>query len=208
MTETDAPGWDAIDAALARWYPDVEPRHAGFHPPPGFAGAGLQGCSAFSAEGHWHYVTYGLSELYRPGAEADPEWSGWGFELTFRLARGTEAEPPQWPFAMLNQLAKHVNANEVLLEPGHRIDLRQPITGHPHLPDAPPTELTVYALKLDPQLGRIDTANGKVDFLQAVGVSSAEKAAMLETSTADVLAVLAEGNPLLVTDPHRRTRVG
>ena len=204
MTETDdAPGWDAIDAALAQLYPDMEPRHVGYFPPPGFQGAGLQGCSAYPADGHWHYITYGLSELYQPGAEGDLEWSGWGFELTCRVVRGTEAEPPQWPFAMLNELAKHVNTNKVVLEPGHRIDLRQPITGHPHLPDAPPSELTVYALTLDPQLGRIDTPNGKVEFLQAVGVSSREKADMLETSTAAVLAGLTEDNPLLITDPHR-----
>ncbi|VVJ17432.1 Uncharacterised protein [Amycolatopsis camponoti] len=205
VTETeDAPGWDAIDAALAQLYPDVEPRHVGYFPPRGFQGAGLQGCSAYPADRHWHYITYGLSELYQLAPEADPEWSGWGFELTCRTVRGTETEPPEWPFAILNQLAKHVNTNDVLLEPGHRIDLRQPITGHPHLPDAPPSELTVYALTLDPQLGCIQTPNGKVTFLQAVGVSSREKTRMLETSTAAVLTDLAESNPLYITDPHRQ----
>jgi hypothetical protein len=204
MTEIDAPGWDAIDAALSPLYPGVEPRHVGYHPPRGFVGGALQGCSAYLADGHWHYVTYGLSELYQPGPEDDPEWSGWGFELTCRVVRGTETEAPGWPFSMLNELAKHVNTNKVLLEAGHRIDLQQPITGHPHLPDAPPTDLTVYALTLDPQLGSIDTPNGKVEFLQAVGVSSPEKAEMLETSTAAVLTRLAEGNPLLITDPHRQ----
>jgi hypothetical protein len=202
--DDDAPGWDAIDAALAPLYPGLQPRHVGYMPPPGLGGMGLQGCSAYPADGHWHYVTYGLSELYQRGPEDDPEWSGWGFELTYRVARGTETEPPQWPFGMLNELAKHVNTDKVLLEPGHRIDLGQPITGHPHLPDAPPSELTVYALTLDPQLGRIDTPNGKVEFLQAVGVSSREKGVMVETSTATVLTGLAEGNPLLITDPHRQ----
>ncbi|MFC0542287.1 hypothetical protein [Kutzneria chonburiensis] len=51
MTEIEAPGWDAIDA-----------RHVGYHPPKGFVGGALQGCSAYPAEGHWHYITYGLSE--------------------------------------------------------------------------------------------------------------------------------------------------
>ena len=38
---------------------------------------------------HWHYVTYGFTELYEKKSE-DPEVSGYGFELTFRLKRGKE----------------------------------------------------------------------------------------------------------------------
>lgn len=205
MTDTDeAPGWHAIDAALAALYPGVKPFHVGYMPPPALGGTGLQGCSAYPNDGHWHYVTYGLSELYRRGPDDDPAWSGWGFELTCRVARGSEDQPPGWPFSALNVLATYVNTEKALLEAGHHIDLRRPITGHPDVTDAPPSELTVYALTLDPQLGRIDTPNGTVEFLQAVGVSSREKAAMVESGTAVVLAGLAEHNPLLVTDPHRR----
>ena len=204
VTDTEeAPGWDAIDTALAPLYPEAEPFHVGYFPPRGFEGGALQGCSAYPAEGHWHYVTYGLSELYAPGEDADPEWSGWGFELTLRVPRGDEQQPPQWPYAMLQQVAKYVNGNKVLLEDGHRVDFRQPITGHPHLEDAPATGLTVFAFTADPQLGTIDTPNGKVTFLQAVGVTAEEKTAMVESRTADVLARLAAGNPLLVTDPGR-----
>ncbi|MGC7096348.1 suppressor of fused domain protein [Amycolatopsis lurida] len=104
--------------------------------------------------------------------------------MTFRLTkRPDEHEAPGWPFSVLNQLAQHVNTNKVLLEPGHRIDLRQAITGYPHLPEAPATELTVFALIVDSQLGAIDTPNGKVVFLQAVGVTAREKAAMVGSST-------------------------
>ncbi|MBN6039972.1 suppressor of fused domain protein [Amycolatopsis sp. 195334CR] len=204
MTDTDeAPGWDAIDLALNAWYEGITPHHVGYQPPAAFS-ANLQGCSAYPAADHWHYVTYGLSELYHPGPNDDPEWSGWGFELTFRPARRPdEVQAPGWPFGVLNQLAKHVNTNKVLLEPGHRIDLGQPITGHPHVPDAPATGLTVFALTVDPQLGTIDTPHGKVVLLQAVGVTAQEKAVMLESSTAAVLEELAARNPLLITDPAR-----
>jgi len=42
---------------------------------------------------HWHFVTYGFSELYEKEKE-DPEHSGFGFELTFRLAKADrETEP-------------------------------------------------------------------------------------------------------------------
>jgi len=197
-----SPGWDAIDAAAGRLYGQAVPRHVGYQPPAAFS-TNLQGCSAYAAAGHWHYLSYGLSELYVPPADADPAVSGWGFEFTLRLSRGTETEPPGWPFTMINELAKHVNGNQAPILPGDRVDLRTAITGHPSLPDAPPTGLTVFAFTVDPELGQIQTPNGAVIFLQAVGVTAAEKERMLATSTADVLGELASTNPLLITDPSR-----
>jgi hypothetical protein len=196
-----APGWEAIDAALAPLYPGIEPRHVGYMPPAAFS-ANLQGCSAYPAAGHWHYVTYGLSELYAKDPESDPDWSGWGFELTLRVVRGTEEQAPGWPFTVLNQLANFINTQGVLVADGHRMDFTQPITGYPHT-DGPDTGLTVFAFSVDPELGTIDSPNGKVTFLQAVGVTAEEKARMLASSTDDVLRDLAAPNPLLVTDPAR-----
>jgi Suppressor of fused protein (SUFU) len=196
-----APGWDAIDTALRTLYPGVEPRHVGYVPPAALSN-NLQGCSAYPAAGHWHYVTYGLSELYTPGAEDDPEWSGWGFELTLRVVRGGEAEAPGWPFTVLNHLANFINAQGVLVEDGHRMDLRQPITGYPNT-DGPDTALTVFAFTVDPQLDTIDTPNGRVVFYQAVGVTAEEKTRMQESSTRHLLDQLAGSNPLLITDPAR-----
>jgi hypothetical protein len=202
VTEVDdsAPGWDAIDAALAERYGDQEPRHVAYGVPGPFS-HNLQGCSAYAADDHWHYVTYGLSELFERREDADPAWSGWGFELTMRVPRGDEAEAPDWPFTMLNEVAKYVNGKRVLLEPGHRLDFRQPVTGHPAVEGAPATGLTVFAFAVDPELGRIDTPNGAVVFLQAVGVTAAEKEWMVAGSTDGVLADL--GDPLMRTDPSR-----
>ena len=192
----DAPGWDAIDAALAARYGDQQPRHDGS----GVPAPHLQACSAYAADGHWHYVTYGLSELFEPIPGADPEVSGWGFELTMRVPRVDE-EPPRWPFRMLDEIAQYVNDSRSLLAPGHRLDFRQPVTGHPGIEDAPATGLTVFAFAVDPELGEIDTPNGRVVFLQAVGVTAEEKGWMLASSTAGVLAD--RGDPLLLTDPSR-----
>ncbi|WBB65367.1 suppressor of fused domain protein [Micromonospora sp. WMMD812] len=199
--EHAAPGWDAIDAALSLLYPGVEPRHVGYLPPAAFS-ANLQGCSSYPAAGHWHYVTYGLSELYTPGPDDDREWSGWGFELTLRVVRGSEDEAPGWPFTVLNHLANFINGQGVLVEDGHRMDLRQPVTGHPHT-DGPDTGLTVFAFTVDPQLDTIDTPNGKVTFYQAVGVTPEEKTRMQQASTRQVLDQMTGSNPLLVTDPAR-----
>jgi Suppressor of fused protein (SUFU) len=197
-----APGWDALDVALTAHYGPDPAQHVGYVPPAAVS-ANLQGCSAYAAGDLWVYVTYGLSELYERRPEDDPEWSGWGFELTLRIPRGLEPGPPGWPFTMLNEVAKHINTKAVLLEPGHRFEFASPVTGYPHTPDGPDTGLTVFAFTVDPELGEVETLNGKVRFLAAVGVTAAEKQQMLDTSTADVLARLAAVNPLLVTDPAR-----
>lgn len=198
----EAPGWEAIDAALRPLYGDQAPRHIGYMPPAALS-TNLQGCSAYQAEDHWHYISYGLSQLYHPGPQDDPEVSGWGFELSLRVPLGDDNHAPGWPFTMLNELAKHVNGNRVRLEPGDRIDLQAPITGYPHTPDGVPTELTVFAMTVDPQLGTIHTANGRLTFLQAVGVTQHEKDRMITESTAAVLDELAQTSSLLITDPGR-----
>src|SRR5262245_58672455 len=93
-----APGWHAIDAACERLYPDqTEPLHVASAPHPPIGEGLIYGISAYRAKdpAHWHFVTYGFSELYAKESD-DPEVSGWGFELTFRLARGREELPPNW----------------------------------------------------------------------------------------------------------------
>ena len=53
---------------------------------------------------HWHYVTYGFSELYAKES-SDAATSGYGFELTFRLAaeaaENADSTPPVWPMNLL-----------------------------------------------------------------------------------------------------------
>jgi hypothetical protein len=199
--EVSSPGWDALDAALAPHYGADPTRHVGFTPPPAFS-TNLQGCSAYAAEGHWMFVTYGLSDLFGTEPRSEPGPSGHGFELTMRVRRGDEPVPPDWPFAMLNELGKQVRGKGVPIKPGDRVDLRAPVTGHPQS-DGPPSELTVFAFRLDPVLKPIETPQGTVRFVQVVGVTAAEKAEMLTTSTDGVLMQLSRGDPLLVLDPAR-----
>lgn len=175
----------------------------GYEPAAAFS-SNLQGCSAYAADGHWHYVTYGLSELYLPEPGDDRTVSKWGFEFSFRLAAEGQEPAPEWPFRVLNRLANFVNEGRLAVAPpGTRINLGGPITGHPDVAAAPTTELTTFAVALDPQLGAIDTDNGRVAFLLLVGVTDAERDAMMASSTATVLETLAVGNELLVTDVRR-----
>ncbi|MGW5050795.1 suppressor of fused domain protein [Actinokineospora sp. NPDC004072] len=192
MTDLDeAPGWDAIDAALADLYPGVAPRHVGY-PPGVHLGSGLQGCSAYPTDEFWHYVSYGLTELWGKDAGSDPQWSGWGFELTMRVRRHPGQDlAPGWPFSLLEHLARFVREQRVLLAGGHVVDLRQPLTDG--------TALTAVAFAADPELGSMETVNGRVDFLTAVGITAAELAALHEGTWS--LADLAD--PMLLTDPAR-----
>ncbi len=129
--------------------------------------------------------------------------SGWGIELTMRVVRGREPSAPRWPFVALHTLAEHVHTSRTPLRGGDRIDLHRPITGYPELPDAPPTDQTMFAATVDPQLGMLRGPNGRVTFLQVVGATPAEKARMIATSTEAVLAEFARFNRLLVIDPRR-----
>src|SRR3954452_7958171 len=103
--DAQTPGWDAITAALTRVYGDQKPRHYG--PLLHFRIGGkdpLDGVSVYHNDEwplpHWHYVSYGMSELYAKESD-NKELSGWGFEFTFRLKRSAaESTPPSWPIDM------------------------------------------------------------------------------------------------------------
>lgn len=108
-----APGWDAITDALRRVYGNQEPKHWG-NVIPAFLGGKdpLHGISAYRSDKggapHWHLVTFGLTELW--GKESDDgSTSGYGFELTMRLACDDDEEtPPNWVLNFLQILARYV----------------------------------------------------------------------------------------------------
>ncbi|MGH0157657.1 UNVERIFIED_CONTAM: hypothetical protein FKN15_057321 [Acipenser sinensis] len=71
------------------------------------------GSAAQHVPEHWHYVSFGLSDLY--GDNRVHEFtgqdgpSGFGFELTFRLKREAgETAPPTWPAELMQGLARYV----------------------------------------------------------------------------------------------------
>ncbi|GAA2556250.1 hypothetical protein GCM10010435_28620 [Winogradskya consettensis] len=198
---SDAPGWDAIDARLDEFYPGVAPKHFGtLHR---FALGGpdpLDGVSFYPRDEpvpHWHIVGYGMSELYSTDA-GDCDISGWGFEFTFRVSRAADdTEPPVWAANLLQNLARYVESSGNWFEPGHHIDANGPIR------QEYPTALTALAFAEDPELRTIDTPRGRVQFLQVVGLTGEEYAAARQWDTTGVLDLLAERQPLLVTDLDR-----
>lgn len=145
---------------------------------------------------HWHYVGLGLTELDEK-TWPDPEWSGWGFEMTFRLV-GRGAEPPRWPVWFLQRMAKYVLRTGEGFAPGSLVDLQAPLT------QTTPTALRALLFVRDPELGTIETPMGRLQFLQAVGVHAAEYRRLLEPGGIPAFLEAAAARwPLLITDLRR-----
>jgi hypothetical protein len=206
--EISTAGWDAISAALASIYPDQEPRHWGTLLSHRIGGPDpLDGISAYlhddgQGASHWHFVTFGMSELYAKES-GNKEVSGWGFEFTFRLKRdATQSEPPTWPLNMLNNLARYVFKSGNVFAPGHYLPLNGPI--------ALGTQTAIHAAIFaeDSQLKQIDGPNGHVQFLQLTGLTLDELAAARAWKSEKLLELIRLKNPLLVTDLARQSILG
>lgn len=165
-------GFDAISDRLEALYPGQEEKHYGTILKYAFGGKDpLDGIGVWKSdkgEPHWHYVTYGFSELYEKETE-DLETSGYGFELTFRLERSeNEEEPPVWPMNLLQNIARYVFSTGNVFASGHHMSCNGPIML------GADTLLTALGFVTDPELLEMDTPNGHVEFLQAVAITQEE----------------------------------
>ncbi|MFD2114294.1 suppressor of fused domain protein [Paenibacillus yanchengensis] len=199
--EVNAPGWDAIDEAMVKIYGQQEPKHYGTLISYSLGGEDpLDGISVYKSElpmPHWHFVTYGFSELYEKESE-DAEYSGYGFELTFKLVRAEdEEEPPAWAINLLQNMGRYVFSSGNVFRAGDYMDANGPICL-----DAD-TLLTALAFTHDPNLPEIKTVNGCVEFIQMIGITEHELEAMQVWNTLGVLRVSAEQMLGFVTDLSR-----
>ena len=194
------PGWDAIEKKLADAYGVQQPSHWGTIMRYGDGGPDpLDGISAYRGESppHWHYVTFGLSELGEKRSP-DKELSGWGFELSFRLKRCQgENAPPEWPLPLLQKLARYVYNTKMPFDHEHYIRWGGPITKEEQ------TALEAMVFTLDPVLGEISTPNGRVKFLDAIAITADEHQFADEQGPEKLLARLLPQNPLGVIDLER-----
>lgn len=201
--ELNADGWEAIDEALEQLYGEQEQKHYGTAIPYMLGGPDpLNGISVYEVREplpHWHFVTYGFSELYEKETE-DPGYSGYGFELTFRLFKSAaEDEPPAWALNLLQNLGRYVFNSGNVFRSGDYMDANGPIALESE------TALSALAFITDPLLPGIDTPNGRVEFLQLVGITNDELSAMQVWNTLGVLMEMSEHIPLYITDLHRNS---
>lgn len=200
--DASAPGWDAIDAALKTVYPDQEEAiHFGSIPFSFLGARELDGISVHRAAEptpHWHYVSYGLSDLY--GEQEGPDEygdSGYGFELTFRLADPqalTAEEPPSWPASLMQNLGRYVFNTGNCFAPNHHMDMGGKIGLEEE------TDLTAIGFVLDPDLGEIETPSGKVRFLQLFGLTGTDLDDVKAWSAEPLYELYATRHPKYVTD--------
>ncbi|HEY0251961.1 MAG TPA: suppressor of fused domain protein, partial [Kofleriaceae bacterium] len=200
--EDEAPGWAAIDRALAPTYKATEPHaHFGTVLPYSLGGNDpIHGISAYPRHEpvpHWHFVTYGFTELFRKDND-DQATSGYGFELTFRLARSlAEDQPPMWALNFLQNLGRYVFGSGNSFAAGHKMGLNSPIALDRD------TRITAICFADDPELGDIDSPHGAARFVQIVGITDDEYRLIQEWSTPGLLEILSRHLPFLITDLER-----
>lgn len=205
FSEEDAVGWDVIDEVVDALYPNQEPTHYAPDFPASLGGDSyLDGISVYQSdkqEPHFHFVTYGFSNLYYDEKSAGGDYSGFGFELTFRLKK-TGGKNVTWAINFLQNIAKYVFTSGNYFEPYHVFPANSPIRLDYN------TELIAVAFVLDPELGEIETPHGTVQFLQAVGITSQEFQMLKKDfsigKVEELMGHLRKDNPLLITDLDRK----
>lgn len=199
-----AEGWDAIEKECERVYPgQTSPKHYGTIIPYMLGGKDpLDGISVYDGGDFWHFVTFGMTELYEKECE-NKEVSGWGYEMTFRLKKeGLEDEEMEIRSVcgVLQQLARITYNNSEVFDPFEYV-----YTGQTEGIDANrKSNLTGFICVPDPSFQTIDTPHGKVAFIEFIGMTDAElKTLGTHDSVREIYAKL--GSDL--TDYHRESIV-
>lgn len=201
-----APGWDAIESRLKEEYGSQEPRHWATVVKAMLGGPDpLDGISAYQSQAggisHLHFCTYGYSELYYNEEAVGKDCSGFGFEMTFRLASPLPPkEEPNWVLNLFQNLARYVFESGKCFGEYHWIPANGPIRLEYE------TDIVGLAFALDPELPVIESPHGRVEFIQAFGITSAELTSLKVKSRScrQIIEEQRRLNPMLVTDLARR----
>lgn len=170
----NAIGWKAIQEEFLRVYPNqTNPKHYGTIIKRCFGGSDVfDGISIYDGGDFWHFVTFGLTELYEKEYE-DKSTSGKGYELTFKLKKGfgdDEEAEIRTVCSNLQKIATHVFDDCEVFSPDEYI-----YTGQTQGIDANhKSKLTGFITVKDPSVETLDTPNGKVEFLELVGMTDEE----------------------------------
>lgn len=163
----------AIDAALDRIYPTERDFRFGLSPKPGETGAPLAEVVVYRASkpsSHWHYITYGLTELEEKNS-SDPTLSGFGVEYTLRIVDPSD-KPPVWPIQLLRWIAERVWDTGVPYDPAHSMNLPADM-----LEEVSPG-VEGLAFFEDEQLRTLETPTGRITFVNVIPLMAGEYALM------------------------------
>lgn len=180
--EFNASGWDAIVAEFERIYPgQTDPKHYGTLISWRLGGPNpLDGTSIYDGGNYWHFVTFGLSELYEKESE-NKEYSGYGMEFTFKLKKGCYNEENKEDelrciVGNLDNIAKITYEEGELFLPNEYV-----YTGQTEGIDRfQKSKLTGFITVSDPSVNTLNTPNGKVEFVEFIGVTDSELKAIID----------------------------
>ena len=170
--EKNITGWNAITDTFLKLYPEqTEPRH--FAPLFSYrlGGDPLDNISVYESDDFFHFVSYGLSELYEKESE-NKEYSGYGFEFTLKLKKlslNNVQNELECVCGILQSLAGETFSNGSIFKPYEYI-----YTGQTSGIDSEGvSNITGFVTILD-EAGEIITPNAKLQFVQLVGVTNNE----------------------------------
>ena len=175
----NASGWDAITEACENIYPTQKnPKHYGTLINWTFGGNDpLEGISIYDGGSFWHFVTYGLSELYEKQSD-NREVSGYGMEFTFKLKKNNyedEEAEIKGICGILQSIARITFTRGELFKPYEYL-----YTGQTQGIDTKSqSNITGFITIPDNEIKSIDTPNGKVRFVEFIGVTDNELSAII-----------------------------
>lgn len=202
--DPSALGWEAITAEFERIYPNqMNPKHYGTLLKWSLGGKDpLDGISIYDGGDYWHFVTYGMTELYEKKEDNDGI-SGFGYEMTFKLKKDNYPDDEgecRCICGILQTIARITFQNGELFRPYEFL-----YTGQTTGIDAyQKSNITGFICVPDPSVNTIETPNGKVEFLEFIGMTDAElKTLDSSQSVKDIYARLGSD----ITDYNRRSLV-
>jgi hypothetical protein len=167
-------GWDAITKECERTYINQKnPKHYGTLISWKEGGnQPLQGVSVYDGGDYWHFVSYGLSELYEKETE-NREISGYGMEFTFKLKK---EDYEDYENEIKNIILILQNIAKITFTQGELFNSYEYLyTGQPEgIDDKHQSNITGFITIPDTNFKSINTPNGKVDFLEFIGVTNNE----------------------------------
>lgn len=175
----DTSGWDEITKVCEKIYPtQKDPKHYGTLISWELGGNDtLDGISIYDGGDYWHFVTYGLSELY--GKKSDnKDISGYGMEFTFKLKKDNyddEEAEIRCICGILQSIARITFTKGELFKPYEYL-----YTGQTEGIDSKmKSNITGFITIPDEEIKSIETTNGKVDFVEFIGITNPEITALI-----------------------------
>jgi len=167
-------GWNAITSEFERVYVgQTNPMHYGTLIKWSLGGNDpLDGISIYDGGEYWHFVTYGMTELYEKESE-NKKISGYGYEMTFKLKKAdySNEESEIKCICGILQTVARLTYNQGEIFGSYEYLYTGQTTGIDAYQNS---KITGFICVPDPTLNTIDTPNGKVAFLEFIGMTDSE----------------------------------